>query len=506
MAAIPLLALGPLEAGRPYPRGATWTGEGVNFAIFSANAKRMELCLFDHPECHEVARLEMSEFTDDVWHGFLPGTGPGLVYGYRAHGPYVPEEGHRFNPHKLLLDSLRYWVTQGGVDSFRFDLATVLGREDGGFDQGSGFFDACRQDPLLNCVKLIGEPWDGGPGGYQAGAFPPGWGEWNDAFRDTVRAFWRGDEGQAADLATRLAASADRFRQHGRRPWASVNFITSHDGFTLHDLLSYQDKHNEANGEGNRDGHDDNRSWNCGVEGATDDGEIGALRERQKRNLLATLLLAHGTPMLLAGDEVRRSQRGNNNAYSQDNDISWLNWAGITPEGKRLLAFVRKLLILRAALPALRPLRFATGEPHADRPTPGEWNLRDLVWLDPRGDELQPVAWSALDLRAFAMSADGRAGPAPAPPPGGEIVVLLVMNAAAEPLAWHLPAVSAMEQWTCLLDTGQPERSDFPTFSPADDYLAEGRSLLLFGAASSARSAAYLRRLQAWLGDAGDVM
>src|SRR5581483_9301889 len=227
---------------------------------------------------------------------------------------------------QMVADSLRYWVQEMHVDGFRFDLGTILAREPNGFDDRSGFLRACSQDPVLRTVKLIAEPWDCGPGGYQVGGFPPGWAEWNDQFRDTVRDFWRG-EAPASALAPRLAASGDLSNHQGRRPWASANFITAHDGFTLNDLVSYNDKHNEANGEDNRDGSSNNRSWNCGAEGPTDDAGINALRQRQRRNFLATLLLSQGTPMMLAGDEFGNTQSGNNNAYCQDNEISWLDWS-----------------------------------------------------------------------------------------------------------------------------------------------------------------------------------
>ncbi len=260
---------------------------------------------------------------------------------------------------QMVTDSLRYWVCEMHVDGFRFDLGTILARETDGFDEGARLpaIPACRTR-CCRSVKLIAEPWDIGPGGYQVGGFPPGWAEWNDKFRDTVRAYWKGDEGKHAEMATRLAASADCFNQRGRKPWASVNFITAHDGFTLHDLVSYNEKHNEANGEDNRDGHSDNQSWNHGVEGPTDDPEIIALRERQKRNLLATLLLAQGTPMLLAGDEFGRTQQGNNNAYCQDNEISWVNWdfgekaartGGIRPQADRAAQVVSRSCAARAS-------------------------------------------------------------------------------------------------------------------------------------------------------------
>ncbi len=288
---------------------------------------------------------------------------------------------------QMVTDSLRYWVTEMHVDGFRFDLATILGREPYGFDEGGGFLDSCRQDPVLNSVKLIAEPWDLGPGGYQVGAFPPGWAEWNDRFRDTVRSYWRGDDGKAGELASRLTGSADLFNERGRKPWASVNFVTAHDGFTLHDLVSYNDKHNEANGEGNRDGSTHSLSFNHGVEGPTDDPAIRAVRERQKRNMLATVILSRGTPMLLAGDEFGHTQRGNNNAYCQDNEISWLEWPEIGDDGRALAAFVRKLTFLRHAFPILRRGRFLTAQ----------WNeelaVRDVTWINADGSEMSEAQW-----------------------------------------------------------------------------------------------------------------
>ena len=253
---------------------------------------------------------------------------------------------------QMVTDSLRYWVTEMHVDGFRFDLATILGRESYGFDEGGGFLDSCRQDPVLSDVKLIAEPWDCGPGGYQVGGFPPGWAEWNDRYRDTVRAFWKGDT-SGAELARRLCASADKFNRRGRRTWSSVNFVTAHDGFTLHDIVSYNSKHNEANGEGNRDGTDNNGSWNCGVEGETEDGTVIGLRERQMRNMMATLLMSQGTPMILAGDEFARTQAGNNNAYCQDNDISWVDW-GRLDHHQAMFQFTRRLIQLRNEYPILR--------------------------------------------------------------------------------------------------------------------------------------------------------
>src|SRR4051812_17465576 len=562
-----------IREGKPFPLGATWDGLGVNFALFSAHATKVELCIFDDAGEKEIERFDLPEYTDEVWHGYVPTARPGTVYGYRVHGAYEPDAGHRFNPNKLLIDpyarqlvgelrwapelfgyqldhpdkdksydgrdsapymlkcrvidpafawgasrkpetswartiiyemhvkgftqrhplipesdrgtfaglshpaipaylrslgitsvellpihsfiddsylvdkglrnywgynslaffapeprylhsavakefkamvnqfhahgievildvvynhtaegnelgptlsfkgidnasyyrlipdqkryyindtgtgntvnlshqrvlqmvtdSLRYWVQQTHVDGFRFDLGTILAREPNGFDNRSGFLKACCQDPVLGTVKLIAEPWDVGPGGYQVGAFPPGWAEWNDKFRDAVRDYWKGNASAAA-LAPRLCASPDLFNHRGRKPSASVNFVTAHDGFTLNDLVSYNDKHNEANGEDNRDGSSDNRSWNCGAEGPTDDAEIEKLRERQKRNILATLLFSQGTPMLLAGDEFGRTQKGNNNAYCQDNEISWVDWS-LAGKSAGLVDFVRTL-------------------------------------------------------------------------------------------------------------------------------------------------------------------
>ncbi|MBV9860693.1 MAG: glycogen debranching protein GlgX [Alphaproteobacteria bacterium] len=705
-----------LSEGLPYPLGATWDGLGVNFALFSADATKVELCLFDEDGGRELERIELPEYTDEVWHGYLADARPGTVYGYRVHGPYAPEAGLRFNPNKLLLDpyskgvvgqlewgdelfaytigaegddlafderdsarlmpkcrvvdpaftwgrerrpavpwnrtivyeahvrgftkrhplvpeelrgtfagiatkdvidylrslgvtslellpihtfvndrhllergltnywgyntigffapdprysatakiaefkemvahlhdagievildvvynhtaegnergptlsfkgidnrsyyrlmpdqpryyindtgtgntlnlshprvlqmvtdSLRYWVQEMHVDGFRFDLATILGREPQGFDQGGGFLDSCRQDPALSAVKLIAEPWDIGPGGYQVGGFPPGWAEWNDRFRDTVRSYWKGDEGKAADLATRLTGSADLFNRRGRRPWASVNFITAHDGFNLEDLVSYNDKHNEANGEENRDGHSNNHSWNHGVEGPTDDPEIRALRARQKRNLLATLLVSQGTPMLLAGDEFGHTQRGNNNGYCQDNEISWLDWDGIDEDGRRLQDFVRRVIALRHTFPILRRRRFLTGQ-HLP-----EIEVRDVTWLAPDGAELSEGHWSDANMRCFGMVLDGRAQRGGIRRPASDVTLLVVLNAHHDVVLFTLPAVTRGIGWRCLLDTNVPERVDAPDFSPGDVYEVTGRSLLLFALRPEGREVA----------------
>jgi len=705
-----------IAEGTPFPLGATWNGNGVNFALFSAHATKVELCLFDETGQHEIERIELPEYTDEVWHVFVPNLKPGAVYGYRVHGPYEPEKGQRFNPNKLLLDpyakahigelkwapeifgytldseeadlsfderdsapfvpkckvvdanfswihpernplpwdrvifyethvrgftkrhpqvpenlrgtfaglgqkavidyirslgvtsvelmpiqtfvndsylldkgltnywgyntigffaadprffasnnesvsefkgmvdafhnanlevildvvynhtaegnergptlsfkgidnasyyrlmpdepryyindtgtgntlnlshprvlqmvtdSLRYWVTEMKVDGFRFDLATILGREPHGFDEGGGFLDSCRQDPVLSSVRLIAEPWDCGPGGYQVGGFPPGWAEWNDRFRDTVRAYWKGDEGMVADLATRLTGSGDKFNHRGRRPWASVNFIAAHDGFTLNDLVSYNDKHNEANGEDNKDGHSDNKSWNMGVEGPTDDPEIRQQRERQKRNLLATLLLSQGTPMILAGDEFGRTQKGNNNAYCQDNEISWVDWEGIDDDGRALTEFVRNLTTLRHRLPVLRRSRFLTGEYNE------ALDVTDARWLAPDGTDLTAEQWADPLMRCFGLVIDGRAQASGIRRPASDATLLLVLNAHHDVVNFKLPDVPEGERWTCLLDTNMPVRPDLPQFSAGDEYQVTARSLLLFALEAPSRA------------------
>jgi isoamylase len=714
-----------ISEGSPIPRGATWDGLGVNFSLFSANAGKVELCLFDDTGRTELERIELPEYTNEVWHGYLPDARPGTIYAYRVHGPYDPRNGHRFNPHKLLLDpyakayvgslrwdnalfgytigsrdadlsfdrrdsarfmpkcrvidpaftwgrerrpevpwertifyethvrgftklhpavpehqrgtftglsrkevvdylrslgvtsvellpihasvndrhllerrltnywgyntigffapdprysavpafvfaefkemvarlhdaglevildvvynhtaegnergatlsfrgidnasyyrllpdepryyindtgtgntlnlthpnvlqmvtdSLRYWVTEMHVDGFRFDLGTILARQHDGFDISHGFLQSCLQDPVLSSVKLIAEPWDIGPGGYQVGGFPPGWAEWNDKFRDTARAFWKGDEGKLAEMATRLAASADAFGRRGRKPWSSVNFITAHDGFTLHDLVSYNDKHNEANGENNQDGHSDNLSWNHGAEGPTDDADIMALRNRQKRNLLATLLLAQGTPMLLAGDECGRTQHGNNNAYAQDNPISWMDW-NIAEDGTALIEFVRRLIALRQAFPILRRSRFLTGEYNADL------DVKDVRWLTPSSTDIESEQWQDTNARCFGMLLDGRAQATGIKRPSMDATVLLVLNAYHDVVRFRLPDVVGGQTWRCLLDTNAPDRTATPRFASGDEYEVTGRSLLLFALQpDSARSIALTRAREA---------
>jgi isoamylase len=694
----------PIREGSPFPLGASWDGLGVNFALFSANATKVELCLFDHEGRKELERLELPEYTDEVWHGYLPTARPGTVYGYRVHGPYEPDAGHRFNPNKLLIDpyakqlvgtlswgpelfgyrmdspdkdlsfddrdsahlvpkarvvdpaftwgaerrpsvpwdrtifyemhvkgftklnerireeergtfaglahaevanylralgvttaellpvhafvddsyliekglrnywgynsiaffapeprylrspfvnefkemvnqfhaagievvldvvynhtaegnelgptlslkgidnasyyrllpekryyindtgtgntvnlshqrvlqmvadSLRYWVQEMHVDGFRFDLATILAREPYGFDEGGGFLDACRQDPVLSSVKLIAEPWDIGPGGYQVGQFPPGWAEWNDKFRDTVRAFWKGEDGKVADFAARISGSGDLFNKRGRRPSSSVNFITAHDGFTLNDLVSYDEKHNEANGEDNRDGHSNNHSWNHGVEGPTDDEAIVELRERQKRNLLATLILSQGTPMILAGDEFGNTQRGNNNGYAQDNEISWLEWSRISGTDRSLLEFTRQLIALRNNYPMLRRQRFLTG--HYNEAL----DVKDVTWLTPEATEMTAENWEDGNAKCFGMLLDGRAQPTGIRRRGHDATLLIVFNAHHDVVNFKLPQVPEGRRWVGLVDTNDPLRAEPALFDFEHSYQVTGRSLLL---------------------------
>ena len=710
---------GRVSEGLPHPLGATWDGIGVNFALFSAHAERVELCLFDQTGERELERVPLPEYTDEVFHGYLPDARPGTVYAYRVHGPYAPEVGHRFNYHKLLLDpyakshvgqvewhpacygyvqgskdadlsfdrhdsarympkcqvidpsftwgrdhppgvpwertilyelhvrgftklhpavpmemrgtfaglaapemldyirslgvtsvellpvhtfiddhtliaqgltnywgynsigffapdpryafspgfafsefkqmvarfhdaglevildvvynhsaegnemgptlsfrgidnlsyyrlmpkakrfyindtgtgntvnishprvlqmvtdSLRYWVTEMHVDGFRFDLATILGREDHGFDEGGGFLDSCRQDPVLSAVKLIAEPWDIGPGGYQVGQFPPGWAEWNDKFRDTTRAFWKA-EAPVSAMAARLSASAGEFNRRGRRPWSSVNFVTAHDGFTLNDVVSYNEKHNEANGEDNRDGSSHNISWNCGVEGPTDDSAINAVRERQMRNMLATLLLSQGTPMLLAGDEFGRSQAGNNNAYNQDNELSWLDWT-VGERGGRMIKFVQELTALRHRYPILRRGRYLTGvlDPASC--------VRDVTWLNAMGQEMTQDNWRDGNLRCFGMLLDGRARATGVRRVSSDSSMLIIMNGHHDGVGVTLPPVAGGTAWRLLFDTNAPNHEE--EVSVGEQYVVTGRSVLLFERLREAASTERRKRL-----------
>ena len=693
--------------GLPYPRGASWDGEGVNFSLFSANATKVEVCLFDEQGKEELQRVELPEFTNEIWHGYLVGLEPGAVYGFRVHGPYAPEQGHRFNPNKLLLDpyarchvgeltwddacygytigaenadlsfderdsapyvpksvvvdpsfewkpnterssvpwhetivyelhvrgytkrhpgvpehergtfaglgskevveyihslgvtsiellpiytfvndrpllekgltnywgyntlgffasdpryaadpknglrefkemvaryhdagievildvvynhtaegnelgptlsfkgidnasyyrlmpekpryyindtgtgntvnlshprviqmvadSLRYWTQETQVDGFRFDLGTILAREPSGFDQQSGFLKVCSQDPVLAAVKLIAEPWDCGPGGYQVGEFPPGWAEWNDKFRDTVRDFWK-TSAPAAALAPRLCASSDVFNRQGRKPWASVNFVTAHDGFTLHDLVSYNEKHNEANGENNQDGTSDNRSWNCGAEGETEDQGINALRAKQMRNILATLLLAHGIPMLTAGDEFGRTQQGNNNAYCQDNEISWVDWS-LAEKNQALTRFVQEVLSVRNRYPVLRRNRFLTGVYNE------ELGVKDVTWLQSSGVEMTDELWKDANLHSLGVIFDGRAQPTGIRERGSDATVLLLINGYHEEVGFIMPAAIEGDEWHLLLETNKSENALGKVSLPGENLMMADRSLALY--------------------------
>jgi len=652
--------------GYHHTLGATWDGRGVNFALFSADATRVELCLFDRTGRHERARLTLPECTDQVWHGFVPDCRPGDLYGYRVHGPYQPEEGLRFNANKLLIDpyarelagsikwsdthlayransgradlsfdrrdnsrnipkgvvvdpsfswgddrapryhpadcmyyethvkgfsvqndrvavdsrgsyagladpasiehikslgitsvellpvhsfvddrflvdkglrnywgystlnyfapenryfsygglaefktmvrklhdaglevildvvynhtcegdhrgpslsfkgidnrayyrlvegdsryyindtgcgntlninhprvlqmvmdSLRYWVTDMHVDGFRFDLASTLAREPHGFDQRSGFLDAVRQDPVLSRVKLIAEPWDIGPGGYQLGAFPAGWSEWNDRYRDTVRRFWRGDDGMLPDFARRVHGSSDTFDHSGRGAWSSVNLITAHDGFTLMDCVSYQNRHNEANGEDSRDGHDANYTDNYGEEGPTDDPGINAMRDQQRRNMLATLFLSQGTPLLLAGDELGRTQAGNNNAYCQDNEINWLDWS-ITDQQEEFLGFVRELIALRRSERLLRLRQFV----HAS-----DEETVQIRWINPSGEPMHESQWSESFARCVGVLLTDQAS---------HENLFTVFNSSRVDVEFTLPVLEKSAAWQCVLHT-----------------------------------------------------
>ena len=377
---------------------------------------------------------------------------------------------------QMVMDSLRYWVEETQVDGFRFDLGTILAREPNGFNTQSGFLKACCQDPVLATVKLIAEPWDCGPGGYQVGAFPPGWAEWNDKFRDTVREYWKGNA-PAGALAPRLCASGDVFNHQGRKPWSSVNFVTVHDGFTLADLVSYSEKHNEANGEENKDGSSNNHSWNWGVEGPTNDPAIRAIRLQQMRNMLATLLLSQGTPMMLGGDEFARTQKGNNNAYCQDNEISWVNWK-LADEHKDLVQFVRRLTTLRSAYPVLHRTRYLTGECN---PSLG---VKDVTWIYPSGEEMTQENWDNPETRCFGMLIDGRARPPATQEFGSDATILLILNGSYEDVKFTLPGPVNSENWVFLLDTTQPQRGsaeiDRDRCRPGDTLAVAGRSFYAF--------------------------
>ena len=375
---------------------------------------------------------------------------------------------------RLILDSLRYWVVDMHVDGFRFDLAVALARDAHYFDPESAFFDAVHNDPVVSQVKLIAEPWDVGHGGYQVGHYPAPWSEWNDKYRDAVREFWRGGNAPLAEMGYRLTGSSDLYQHSGRQPSASVNFVTAHDGFTLRDLVSYDHKHNEANGEDNRDGANHNRSWNCGVEGDTDDPAVLALRRRQQRNLLATLLLSQGVPMLLGGDEIDRTQRGNNNAYCQDNELSWLDWELDGP-ALELLGFTRRLTELRRAHPVFRRRRFLQG-----RSVLGS-GLPDVAWFDSGGHEMTPQHWGDVPVRALGMFLNG--DEIREPGHRGEHIVddsfLVVLNAPAAAV-FRLPEARWAAALEVVLHTGDPDGATRgETFAPGQELYLEPRSLVL---------------------------
>lgn len=377
---------------------------------------------------------------------------------------------------QMIMDSLRYWVLEMHVDGFRFDLAATLARELHDVDRLGAFFDIIQQDPVISQVKLIAEPWDLGPGGYQVGNFPVLWAEWNAAYRDTVRRFWKGDGGQVAGLGFRLTGSSDLYAHNGRLPYASINFVTAHDGFTLQDLVSYNDKHNEGNGEENRDGHNDNISWNCGAEGETDDIELLALRERQKRNFLATLMLSQGVPMLLAGDEIGRTQKGNNNAYCQDNEVSWIDWKLDRPR-RQLLEFTGYLIRLVHAHPVLRRRHFFQG-----------WRIRgsevrDLVWFRPDGKEMTDEEWNDSENRCFGLRLAGDAIEE-SDERGNPIVddtLLILLNAHHETISFVLPAHRRKVRWEFILDTYDPKsnRKKARHMRGGEVYELNARSLAL---------------------------
>ncbi|TQJ46839.1 glycogen operon protein [Streptomyces sp. SLBN-115] len=403
---------------------------------------------------------------DGDWGHYYDTTGTGNSLLMRH--PYVLQ---------LIMDSLRYWVTEMHVDGFRFDLAATLARQFHEVDRLSAFFDLIQQDPVISRVKLIAEPWDVGEGGYQVGNFPPLWSEWNGPYRDAVRDFWRAEPGSLGEFASRLTGSSDLYAHSRRRPRAGVNFVTAHDGFTLRDLVSYNDKHNEANGEGNRDGESTNRSWNCGTEGPTDRPAVLELRARQQRNLLATLLLSQGIPMIGHGDELGRTQGGNNNAYCQDSEVSWVDWR-LTDEQRGLADFCRRLVALRAAHPVLRRRRFFRGETvrHAGQPLP------DLVWLLPDAREMTDRDWQRADAHSVGVFLNGDA--IAEPDPRGRPVVddsfLLLFNSYWEPVVFRLPDAAYGERWTVCADTTEPDGDpDETEYKAGAEVTLEARSLIV---------------------------
>jgi isoamylase len=375
---------------------------------------------------------------------------------------------------QLIMDSLRYWVLEMHVDGFRFDLAATLARELHEVDRLGAFLDIIHQDPVLSQVKLIAEPWDLGEGGYQVGKFPVGWAEWNDRYRDVVRAYWKGDGGLIGELAYRVTGSSDLYARSGRRPYASINFVTAHDGFTLHDLVSYNQKHNEANGEDNRDGTDNNLSWNCGVEGQTDDPAVNALRAQQKRNFLATLFLSQGVPMLLSGDAIGHTQNGNNNAYCQDNEISWINWTEEVAD-LDLLEFARQVIAIRKKHPVFHRKNFFQG-----RSIKGA-GVKDILWLRPDGREMTDEEWKEESARCLGVFLAGE-GLDEHDDRGQTITdqsFLLLMNAHHEEILFVLPPIAAGKEWVRLIDTSCQANSNRPQYGLTESYSLQARSLVL---------------------------
>ena len=392
---------------------------------------------------------------------------------------------------QLIMDSLRYWVQEMRVDGFRFDLASTLARDQNGVSKSHPFFEAIHQDPVLSRVKLIAEPWDVGDGGYQVGNFPLGWSEWNGKYRDAVRSYWKGDEGKIGEMAHRLSGSPDLYQESGRRPYASINFITSHDGFTLSDLVSYSDKHNDANGENNQDGDNNNHSWNCGIEGPAEDPEVQSLRRQQRRNFLTTLFLSQGVPMLLGGDEFGRTQAGNNNAYCQDNEISWLRWEH-DEEGERLLNFTRQLIQLRKDHPVFRRPKFFQG-----RRLRGS-EIKDVMWFNPGGNEMSDEEWISPFVRCLGMLLSGDTVDVLSfeGQPVGDETFLLLLNAHYEPITFVLPGSEKLE-WELVLDTR--DEAGFlkktKTFASGDDIEVPERSICLLRLAGGAQAQA---RQESW--------
>jgi glycogen operon protein len=386
---------------------------------------------------------------------------------------------------KMVMDSLRYWVLEMHVDGFRFDLAAALARELHDVDRLSAFFDVINQDPVLSKVKLIAEPWDVGEGGYQVGRFPALWAEWNGKYRDAARRYWKGDEGQLAELGYRLTGSSDLYQRDGRRPSASINFVTAHDGFTLNDLVSYKEKHNEANGEGNQDGSNDNHSWNHGVEGPTDDPQIVELRERDKRNLLATMLLSQGVPMICAGDEISRTQQGNNNAYCQDSKISWLDW-DLDERKRALLEFTTRLIALRKAHPNLRRRKFFQDR-HISPATSGKQQVdglevRDICWYRPDGEEMTEEEWNAGWVRWLGMRLSGRTLD-DVDRFGVRLrddTFLICLNPHYDGIRFLMPRSATTSEWEVVFDTSEAEAGEALAVKAGEPYDMLPHSAVVF--------------------------